>query len=84
MLEIGVKHRRNPELSRRKSKAKKKQMVLVTIAAVGLAGCVPTGESSSTALSSLEAVSSSSEEGIASSESAASNGRKRALLNPRR
>ncbi len=39
---------------------KKKQMVLVTIAAVGLAGCVPTGESSSTASSSLEAVSSSS------------------------
>ena len=51
---------------------KKKQMVLVTIAAVGLAGCVPTGGSSSTASSSLEAVSSSSEEGIASSESAAS------------
>lgn len=58
---------------------KKKQMVLVTIAAVGLAGCVPTGESSSTASSGLEAVSSSSEEGVASSESAASNGRKRAL-----
>lgn len=58
---------------------KKKQMVLVAIAAVGLAGFVPTGESSSTASSSLEAVSSSSEEGVASSESAASNGRKRAI-----
>ena len=58
---------------------KEKQMALVAIAAVGLAGCAPTGESSSTASSSLEAVSSSSEEGVASSESAASNGRKRAL-----
>ena len=51
---------------------KKKQMALVAIAAVGLAGCVPTGNSSSGASSEPETATSSSEAGLSSSEAASS------------